>query len=118
MTHLIAIARRAYDTWRMRMALALLMLAAAAFLPLEASAFDLEENLRAQHPQYQGASQLHVAQSGCTTLSQAIESVRNRTGGRVVNAETKVQGGREVHYIKVLTADGKVKTHKVNGCRV
>ena len=36
------------------------------------------------------------------------ESVRSRTGGRVVSAETKIQGGREVHYIKVLTKDGKV----------
>ena len=50
------------------------------------------------------------------SLSQAIESVRSRTGGRVVSAETKVSNGREVHHIKVLTEDGKVKTHKVNGC--
>jgi uncharacterized membrane protein YkoI len=51
------------------------------------------------------------------SLSQAIESVRRSTGGKVVSAETRVQGGREVHYIKVLTKDGKVKTHKVNGRR-
>ena len=51
------------------------------------------------------------------TLSEAIESVRSRTGGRVVSAETRVEGGREVHHIKVLTKDGKVKTHKVNGRR-
>ncbi len=49
------------------------------------------------------------------TLAQAIESVRRRTDGRVVSAETRIEGGREVHYIKVLTKDGKVKTHKVNG---
>ena len=51
------------------------------------------------------------------SLSEAIESVRRKTGGRVVSAETKVQGGREVHHIKVLTKDGKVRTHKVNGRR-
>ena len=50
-------------------------------------------------------------------LAQATESVRRKTNGRVVGAETKIQGGREVHYIKVLTKDGKVKTHKVNGRR-
>ena len=52
-----------------------------------------------------------------TSLSQAIESVRRKTGGKVLSAETRVQGGREVHHIKVLTKDGKVKTHKVNGRR-
>jgi uncharacterized membrane protein YkoI len=51
------------------------------------------------------------------SLSDAIESVRSRTGGRVVSAETRVSNGREVHHIKVLTEDGKVRTHKVNGCR-
>ena len=112
----IAIRRRPYDTWRMRIALAIVMLGAAALLPLRADAFDLEENLKAQHVQYQGEPLLQVAQSNCMSLSEAIESVRSRTGGRVVSAETKVSNGREVHYIKVLTEDGKVKTHKVNGC--
>ena len=101
----------------MRNGMALLILAAAAFLPLRADAFDLEENLKAQHAQYPGASLLQVAQDNGMSLSEAIEAVRRRTGGRVVSAETKIQGGREVHHIKVLTKDGKVKTHKVNGRR-
>jgi uncharacterized membrane protein YkoI len=113
----IAIRRRPYDTWRMRIALTLVMLGAAALLPLRAAAFDLEENLKAQHVQYQGEPLLQVAQGDGMSLSEAIESVRSRTGGRVVSAETKVSNGREVHYIKVLTEDGKVKTHKVNGRR-
>jgi len=116
-THSVAISQRPYDTWRMRIALTIILLAAAAFLPLRAGAFDLEENLKAQHVQYQGEPLLQVVQSDGVSLSEAIEQVRRRTGGRVVSAETKVQGGREVHHIKVLTADGKVKTHKVNGPR-
>ena len=100
----------------MRLALTLLLLAAAAMLPLRASAFDLEENLKAQHVQYTGEPLLVALKDGMS-LSEAIESVRRRTGGRVVSAETKVQGGREVHHIKVLTKDGKVKTHRVNGSR-
>ena len=116
MTHYIAIGVRAYHTWRMRIALTLLVLAAAVAWPPQASAFDLEAELRAQHLQYDGEALL-LATQGCTTLSQAIESVRRRTGGQVLSAETKVQGGREVHHIKVLTKDGKVRTHKVNGCR-
>ena len=111
----IAIMRHPYDTWRMRLSLTLILLGAAVLLPLRADAFDLEENLKAQHVQYQGEPLLQVSQSDGMSLSEAIESVRSRTGGRVVSAETKVSNGREVHYIKVLTKDGKVKTHKVNG---
>ena len=117
MTRFVAIEGREYHTWCMRIMLTLLALAAAVLLPLRADAFDLEANLKAQHVQYEEAPGLHVAQKDGMSLSEAIESVRRRTGGRVVSAETKVQGDREVHYIKVLTKDGKVKTHKVNGRR-
>ena len=61
---------------------------------------------------------LQVAQSnGGKTLAQAVDQVRRQTGGQILSAETKVQGGREVHHIKVLTKDGKVKTHRVQGRR-
>ena len=59
---------------------------------------------------------LRVAQNdNGTTLSKAVEQVRSQTGGRILSAETRMQGNREVHHIKVLTKDGKVKTHKVQG---
>ncbi len=115
MTRFIAIKRPSYDTWRMRFALTFLLLAGLVFLPTRSDAFDLEQTLKAQHVQYQGEQTYSTAQQGGMSLSQAIESVRRKTNGRVVSAETKVQGGREVHYIKVLTKDGKVKTHRVNG---
>ena len=117
MTRFVAIRRPSYDTWRMRKILAIMALSAAVLLPPRADAFDLEENLKAQHVQYQAAPQLVVAQNGGMTLAQAIESVRRKTGGKILSAETRVQGGREVHHIKVLTKDGKVRTHKVNGRR-
>lgn len=101
----------------MRFLLTLLVFAASAFSSERVSAFDLEGALKEQHAQYQGVVEMRVAQSGGMSLSQAIESIRRRTGGKVVSAETRLQGGREVHYIKVLTKDGKVKTHKVNGRR-
>ena len=101
----------------MRLITTLLSVTALAVLPGRADAFDLEKTLQAQHPQYQEQPELRVAQSDGMSLSQAIESVRRRTNGKVVSAETRVEGGREVHYIKVLTKDGKVKTHKVNGRR-
>lgn len=61
---------------------------------------------------------LRVAQkNGGMTLSQAIEQVRRQTGGQILSATTKVKGNREVHHIKVLTKDGKVRTVKVPGRR-
>ena len=116
MTRSVAIARTSYDTWRMRLILTLLFVVAAACLPGRAAAFDLEQVLKEQHVQYQGDAEYRVVQSDGMTLSQATESIRNRTGGKILSAETRVQGGREVHHIKVLK-DGKVKTYKVNGRR-
>ena len=59
-----------------------------------------------------------VVQNDGMTLSEAVESVRRSTDGRIVSAETKTKGGREVHHIKVLTKDGKVKTHKISGRKI
>lgn len=101
----------------MRLTLTLLLFSTLVLLAPRADAFDLEEALRETQPQYQRAPLHSVTQQDGMTLSQATESVRRRTNGRVVSAETRVQGGREVHYIKVLTKDGKVKTHRVNGRR-
>ena len=57
-------------------------------------------------------------QSNGVTLSQAVEQVRRKyKGGQIVSADTKVSGGRETHVIRVLTADGKVKTERVPGKR-
>ena len=81
----------------------ILIFAALALGPLGASADD-----------HDGAP-IVIAQSGGKSLSEAVEQVRRQTGGRILSAETKVEGGREVHHIKVLTEDGKVKTHKVKG---
>ena len=108
MTRFVAIRARAFHTWRMRILLTALVLAATALLPSPAIAVDVFEAR---------TTILQVAQSDGMSLSQAIESVRRRTGGKVLSAETRVQGGREVHHIKVLTKDGKDKTHKVNGPR-
>ena len=58
---------------------------------------------------------IQIAQNDGKSLSEAVESVRRKTGGRIISAETKRNGNREVHHIKVLTKDGKVKTHKVQG---
>jgi hypothetical protein len=60
--------------------------------------------------------QLLVAQNNCPSLNEAVERVRRQYNGRIVSAETRVSGNREVHHIKVLTEDGKVKTERIPGC--
>lgn len=60
---------------------------------------------------------LTVMQDGGLTLAQAIERVRRKYNGRIVDAKTRCSGNRETHEIKVLTQDGKVKTERVPGKR-
>ena len=81
----------------------ILVFAALALGPLGVGADDFD------------ARPIVVAQNNGKSLSEAVEQVRRQTGGRILSAETRVEGGREVHHIKVLTKDGKVKTHKVPG---
>ena len=64
------------------------------------------------------AAALVAMQSNGLTLAQAVEQVRRKyPGGQIVRAQTRVNGGRETHEIRVLTADGKVKTERVPGKR-
>jgi translation initiation factor IF-1 len=56
-----------------------------------------------------------VAQSGGPSLGEAVGRVRRQYNGRIVSAETRVSGNREVHVIKVLTEDGKVITERIPG---
>lgn len=57
-----------------------------------------------------------ISQRNGMSLSQAVDSVRRRGDvERIVSAETKVQNGKEVHYIRYMTKDGKVRTARVQG---
>jgi translation initiation factor IF-1 len=89
-----------------------------AILPLRADAFDIEQSLKRLHVQFLATDlpDIRVAQkSDGMTLAQAIELVRRQTNGRILSAETRVSGKREMHHIKVLTKDGKVRTHQIPG---
>ena len=90
----------------MRLLSIILLFAALALTSVGASADDRTAG---------DAGLLVIAQNSGKSLSQAVEQVRRQTGGRILSAETRIEGGREVHHIKVLTEDGKVKTHKVPG---
>jgi len=48
------------------------------------------------------------------SLSEAAESVKQRTGGRVLSTKTIQSGGQRVHKIKVLLPSGKVQTFTVS----
>jgi hypothetical protein len=69
----------------------------------------------AQAQDADGERRIQTAQNNGMSLSDAVEQVRRQTDGRIISAETRTSNGREVHYIKVLTKDGKVKTHKIQG---
>lgn len=56
-----------------------------------------------------------VAQQDGPSLSEAVEMVRRRCNCRILSAETRTNGNREVHIIKVLTEDGKVRTERIPG---
>lgn len=88
----------------MRILLILLLSAGLATAPGTGFAGDFEPR------------EIRVAQGGGgKSLSEAIDQVRRQTGGRILSAETRVKGNREIHHIKVLTKDGKVRTVKVPG---
>ena len=56
-----------------------------------------------------------ISVANAVTLSQAVQKVKRDTGGKVLSAQTRVQGNREVHFVKVLTLDGRVRTVRVQG---
>jgi hypothetical protein len=65
--------------------------------------------LAADHrPGRQGSERTERAER--SDLERAIAQVRRETGGRVLSAETVVVGRGEVHRIRVLTPDGRVRT--------
>lgn len=48
------------------------------------------------------------------SLEEAVRRVRERTGGRVLRAETRRDNARVVHRVRVLSPDGRVRTWTVD----
>jgi len=57
---------------------------------------------------------MYLAQGQVESLDSAVSRIRGRTGGRVLSAETRYEGDRPVHHIRILTRKGKVKRIRVN----
>lgn len=47
-------------------------------------------------------------------LDRTVSRLRERTGGRVLSAETKEQGDEPVHHIRIITERGKVQRFRVD----
>jgi len=47
-------------------------------------------------------------------LDDSVSQIRGTTGGRVLSAETRSIDGREVHYIRILSRDGKVSRFRLD----
>jgi len=54
------------------------------------------------------------AAQGPVSLAQATELAQSRYPGRVVRAETESRGGRRIHNIRILDADGRVRTVRID----
>ncbi|MDH5599762.1 MAG: hypothetical protein OEY78_00530 [Gammaproteobacteria bacterium] len=46
-------------------------------------------------------------------LGAAVESIKQKTGGRILSTKTINQNGQKIHKIKVLLPSGKVRVFKV-----
>jgi len=57
---------------------------------------------------------IQLAQNNNQSLNDAVRSVKQRTGGRILSAKTVGKKGRRVHKIKVLLPSGKVQTFTIN----
>lgn len=105
----------------MRQLLQTLLVSIALFVALPVDAQDLRTGaiLTIDTPSLSGFTnprqELHTVQGNGVSLSQAVAQVKRQYKGRIVSAVTKRQGNREVHHIKVLTDDGKVKTVRIQG---
>jgi uncharacterized membrane protein YkoI len=66
---------------------------------------------------FAGASSAWSGSHGdpAVSLDAAIALVRDKTGGKVLRAETKRKNDHAVHEIRILTDDGHVRTYVVDG---
>lgn len=47
-------------------------------------------------------------------LNSAVQSVKQKTGGRILSTKTVNKNGQRVHKIKVLLPSGKVRVFSIN----
>ena len=65
-------------------------------------------------PPWRAGAGTEIAASNGISLEQAVSMVRQRTGGKVLRADARERGGRDVYRIRVLLPDGRVRTFHVD----
>lgn len=55
-----------------------------------------------------------LSQNNNQSLDQAVQKIKQQTGGRILSANTVQKSGKRIHKIKVLLPSGKVRIFKVN----
>ncbi len=95
-----------------KMRLLIPCLLVAAFVCPDASALTRMSET-AGPPLFGNPGQFHAMKDG-VSLDEAVEIVRKRYGGRVINASTRKDDGRKVHVIKILSDEGRVRTVRVD----
>lgn len=82
------------------MSLALFSLLALLFSPVSLA-----------NPQL-SSTYIQLAQNN-QSLDTAVQSIKQKTGGRILSAKTVTINGQRVHKIKVLLPSGKVQVFKI-----
>jgi hypothetical protein len=49
-----------------------------------------------------------------TSLDEAVSDARDHYPGRVLSAETRQHNGRDMHNVRILTRDGRVRRYRVD----
>lgn len=114
-TRYVAILRRCFDNARMfaKAIAGILAIALLAALPAPGAGGSAGAAVSASAP----ATLIPAQSDGGKSLDQAVAEVRRRYGGQILRAETRVENCREMHYVKVLTDGGRVRTVKIRGRR-
>jgi uncharacterized membrane protein YkoI len=90
------------------------MRAARALLLLLAAMSAMSSMSNAQDLIDRRAKREHRAAQSGVSLDQAVQMAQNRYRSKAVKAETVDDGGRRVHRIRLLSAEGMVRTVHVD----
>ncbi len=61
----------------------------------------------------QATTPMLLAQAGMS-LQQAIQSIKQKTGGRILSAKTTSEKGKRIHKVKVLLPSGNVRVFRIS----
>lgn len=57
---------------------------------------------------------IQLAKNNNQSLDSAVQTIKKKTGGRILSAKTVDKNGHRIYKIKVLLPSGKVQTFRVS----